>query len=194
MPFDCTSVLDISRQFPRLDGDAAATCALARTPNPIRIRPIPASYVMQQPERINPVPVILILGPRKLHGPAELIAYSIGESLYFPGSRMSFGLKDFAETELLIPITEPGFARRAKDERHNDCDEQRNEVLDEERAAWTRALRFHWMTLLARNKMEEIFKSIPSSLAVFRLTASSNFSGCTTGRAAGLSPRNILSA
>jgi hypothetical protein len=33
----------------------------------------------------------------------------------------------------------------------------------------------------------------PSALAVLRLTTSSNFVGCSTGRSAGFAPRKILS-
>ena len=42
---------------------------------------------------VDPVPVVLALGPGKLHHPAELIAYSVGESLYPVGCRAGLDLK-----------------------------------------------------------------------------------------------------
>src|SRR5262245_53953639 len=50
----------------------------------------------------------------------------------------------------------------------------------------------HSITSSARNRrVGEIV--MPSALAVFRLTASSNFDGCSIGRSAGFAPRRTLS-
>src|SRR5215212_7197440 len=50
----------------------------------------------------------------------------------------------------------------------------------------------HSINSSARNRIE-VGSSMPISLAVLRLTTSSNFVGCSTGRSAGLAPLNILS-
>src|SRR5262245_50703297 len=49
----------------------------------------------------------------------------------------------------------------------------------------------HSITRSARSRID-VGNSIPIALAVMRLTISSNFVGCSTGRAAGLIPSRIL--
>jgi hypothetical protein len=43
-------------------------------------------------------------------------------------------LKNLIEMETLVSVAEPGFARRAKYKRHDHCDKQCDEVLEEEGA------------------------------------------------------------
>jgi len=50
----------------------------------------------------------------------------------------------------------------------------------------------HSITSLARSKIAGGIVR-PSALAVFRLTTSSKWVGCSNGRSAGLAPRRILS-
>jgi hypothetical protein len=54
-------------------------------------------------------------------------------------------------------------------------------------------LPLHSINLSARSKMD-VATSILSAFAVLRLTTSSNFVGCSTGRSAGFSPRKTRSA
>ena len=54
------------------------------------------------------------------------------------------------------------------------------------------APRAYWITSSARSSRDGGI-AIPSTLAVFRLITSSNFTGCSTGRSAGLAPFRILS-
>ena len=119
MPFDCTPVLDLPKQLPPLDCDAAASHAVARTPNPIRIRPIPASYVIQQPERIRAAVAVLTRA-------RDLIAderrwckrFSARNRLGLPVSVQSasawrfcaIGAIQRAAWELGLPFNEPGSA------------------------------------------------------------------------------------
>src|SRR5215831_6576479 len=60
--------------------------------------------------------------------------------------------------------------------------------LDRTSFAW----RTHSITSSARNRRVGGIV-MPSALAVFRLTASSNFDGCSIGRSAGFAPRRTLS-
>jgi hypothetical protein len=91
-------------------------------------------HLLQQTQRIDPASVIFALGPWKLHDPAELIAYSIDESLYPVGCRPGLHLKNLIEMKTLVSIAEPGLARSAQHKRHDHCDKQCDEVLEEERA------------------------------------------------------------
>ena len=82
-------------------------------------------------------PVVLARRPGKLHDPAELIAYPVGESLYPVGRRASLDLKEFIEIEAIVAKREPGFGCGTKHERRHHCDKQRDEVLHEQGAART---------------------------------------------------------
>src|SRR5258708_1268051 len=56
-----------------------------------------------------------------------------------------------------------------------------------------RTLQLYAITLFARSRMTSGIL-VPSSLAVFMLMASSNWTGCSIGRSAGFAPLRILSA
>jgi hypothetical protein len=77
------------------------------------------------------VPVILALDPGKLDRQAELIAYSVDISLHPVGRRPGFYLQNFIEMEALVSIAEPRLACSAEHQRHDHCDKQRDEVLEE---------------------------------------------------------------
>ena len=94
-------------------------------------------HLLQQAQPVDPVPVVLALGPGKLHDPAELIAYSVGESLDPVGCRAGLDLKPFIEMEAIVAKGEPGFDCGAKHQRHHHCDKQCDEVLQEQGAART---------------------------------------------------------
>ena len=69
-------------------------------------------HLLQQAQAVDPVPVVRALGPGKLHHPAELIAYSIRESLYPLGCRAGLNLKPFIEIDAIVAKGEPGFGCR----------------------------------------------------------------------------------
>src|SRR5215475_2278783 len=109
--------------------------------------------------------------------------------------------------EALLAIAEPCLAESAECQRRHNREKQRREIFQEKRTtraccrnidpvktASVRGGRPHSITLLARNRMEDMAVSTPRALAVLRFTASSNLVGRSTGRSAGLSPCKILSA
>ena len=94
-------------------------------------------HLLQQTQPVDPAPVVLARRPGKLHDPTELIAYSVGESLYPVGCGAGLDLKEFIEIEAIVAKREPGFGCGTKHERRHHCDKQRDEVLHEQGAART---------------------------------------------------------
>ena len=71
-------------------------------------------HLLQQAQPVDPAPVVLARRPGKLHDPAELIAYSVGESLYPVGRRASLNLKILVDFKPIITKGKPGFGRGPK--------------------------------------------------------------------------------
>ena len=94
-------------------------------------------HLLQQAQAIDLVPVVLALLPGKLNHPAELVADSVGESLDPVRGRAGLDLKPFIEIDAAVAKGEPGFDRRAKQQRRHHCDEQGDEILQKQRAART---------------------------------------------------------
>ena len=91
-------------------------------------------HLLQQAQRVDPAPGIVIAGPRKLHRPAKLVADPVGESLYPVRRQARLDPEDFTDMAALVAIAEPALDRRANDEGHDRGDKQGREILPEQRA------------------------------------------------------------
>ncbi len=89
-------------------------------------------HLTHQPQHVEAVPLVHAVAPRQLHRPLQLVGDVVKETLDLPRRRARFGVEPLAQHLALVAISKPRLARAIGEQRHDNGDEQRREILLEQ--------------------------------------------------------------
>ncbi len=89
-------------------------------------------HLTHQPQYVEAVPLVHAVAPRQLHRPLQLVGDVVEEGLDLTGRRARFGVEPLAQHLALVAIPKPRLARPVGEQRHDNRDEQRREILLEQ--------------------------------------------------------------